>query len=77
MSSAGASILAIGYLLPLCYFVWSLKWGEVASANPWRAKGLEWQTPSPPPTENFERTPVVTEEAYAYAQMPLREVKVG
>jgi len=27
---------------------------------------LEWRTPSPPPTENFEHTPVVTEEAYAY-----------
>jgi len=29
-------------------------------------KGLEWTTASPPPTENFEVTPIVTEEAYAY-----------
>ena len=65
-SSAGASILAIGYLLPLGYLGWSLLYGKRASANPWQATGLEWQTPSPPPQHNFARTPVVTEEAYAY-----------
>ena len=66
MSSAGASILGIGYLIPLVYLVYSLRYGPVAGANPWGAKGLEWRTPSPPPTENFEVTPTVTEEAYAY-----------
>ena len=67
LSSAGASILAFGYALPLMYLMWSLRYGERAPANPWRAKGLEWQTSSPPPAENFEKTPVVTEEAYAYS----------
>jgi len=66
MSSAGASILGIGYLIPLVYLLWSMRYGPIAPPNPWRAKGLEWQTPSPPPTQNFESTPVVTEEAYAY-----------
>ncbi len=66
MSSAGASILAVGYLLPLIYMVWSLRYGRVAEKNPWKAKGLEWVTASPPPTDNFEVTPVVTQEAYAY-----------
>src|SRR5699024_108884 len=66
MSSAGATILAVGYLLPLCYLLWSLKYGAPAGNNPWGARGLEWQTTSPPPPSNFERTPVVTEEAYAY-----------
>ncbi|HUY12381.1 MAG TPA: cytochrome c oxidase subunit I [Terriglobia bacterium] len=66
MSSAGASILAIGYLLPLIYLTYSLKYGPAAGPNPWKAKGLEWETPSPPPTHNFEHTPIVTEEAYAY-----------
>src|SRR6266850_821022 len=70
MSTAGASILAVGYLLPLVYLVWSLRYGAVAGANPWGARGLEWQTPSPPPTENFERMPVVTEGAYAYEKDP-------
>jgi len=66
MSSAGASILAVGYFLPLVYMIWSLRYGAVAGKNPWRATGLEWETLSPPPTDNFEVTPLVTEEAYAY-----------
>jgi cytochrome c oxidase subunit 1 len=67
LSSAGASILGLGYLIPGIYFVWSLWYGEKASANPWGATGLEWQTASPPPTENFEITPVVTREVYDYS----------
>ncbi len=70
MSTAGASILAVGYALPLAYLLLSLRFGPSASANPWQAKGLEWQTPSPPPTENFAEIPVVTEEAYDYTPPP-------
>ncbi len=66
MSSAGASILGAAYLLPMVYMAWSMRYGEKAPENPWGAKGLEWQTASPPITENFEAQPVVTEEAYAY-----------
>jgi cytochrome c oxidase subunit 1 len=68
MSSAGASILGLGYLLPLVYLIWSLRYGAIAGPNPWGAKGLEWHTASPPPTDNFATAPIVTEEAYAYAQ---------
>jgi cytochrome c oxidase subunit I len=73
MSTAGASILAVGYLLPLIYLIWSLRYGEIAPANPWGSTGLEWQTTSPPPTHNFEQTPVITEEAYAYDKHPEME----
>jgi cytochrome c oxidase subunit 1 len=66
LSSAGASILAVAYTLPLGYLGWSLLRGERAGPNPWRATGLEWQTSSPPPTHNFARTPVVTTAPYAY-----------
>jgi cytochrome c oxidase subunit 1 len=66
LSSAGASILAVGYVIPLIYLIWSARYGPVAGPNPWGAKGLEWTTTSPPPTENFDVTPVVTEEAYAF-----------
>ena len=66
MSTAGASILGIGYLIPLVYLAYSLRYGPVAPANPWGARGLEWRTSSPPVTENFEETPIVTAEAYAY-----------
>ena len=68
MSSAGASILGVGYLIPLVYLIWSMRYGPIAGPNPWGAKGLEWETSSPPPTDNFETTPVVTQEAYAYGQ---------
>ena len=66
MSSAGASILALGYLLPLVYFTWSMRYGPRAGANPWDARGLEWEIPSPPPTENFVGQPVVTARTYEY-----------
>jgi cytochrome c oxidase subunit I len=68
MSTAGASVLGVGYVIPLIYLIWSLKYGEMAGPNPWNAKGLEWETPSPPPVTNFEHTPMVTEEAYAYGE---------
>ena len=68
LSTAGASILAVGYLMPLVYLAWSARWGGVAGDNPWRATGLEWTTPSPPPTGNFAAAPVVTRDPYDYEQ---------
>ncbi len=69
MSTAGASILAVGYLLPLAYFIWSLYYGKPAGPNPWLGTTLEWHTPSPPPPDNFPVTPVVTSEPYHYAEV--------
>ena len=66
LSTAGASVLAVGYILPLIYLLWSLKYGPEAGPNPYRSMGLEWQTPSPPPTENFEHTPICSQPPYAY-----------
>ena len=74
LSTAGATILAVGYVLPMVYFLWSMRYGKVADENPWGAAGLEWMTASPPPTFNFDETPVVTWEAYDYAN--LKEVPV-
>ncbi len=68
LSTAGASVLAVGYAIPLVYFIWSLKYGEVAEDNPWGAVGLEWQTTSPPPLHNFEEIPVVDFEPYEYVE---------
>lgn len=68
LSTAGASILGVGYVLPVFYLLWSLKRGKIAGPNPWYATGLEWTTPSPPPTYNFETTPVVTTGPYNYPQ---------
>jgi len=66
LSSAGASILGLGYVLPMAYLLWSLRYGEPAPANPWGATGLEWQTPSPPPRDNFDGRPIVTRDPYDY-----------
>src|SRR5215472_4588673 len=66
LSSAGASILAVAYALPLFYLGWSLFWGRKAGPNPWGATGLEWTIPSPPPEHNFERTPTVVLGPYSY-----------
>ena len=66
LSTAGASILGVGYLVPLIYLIWSWKYGRPASDNPWRTTGLEWKTATPPITHNFEETPVVTWKAYDF-----------
>jgi len=73
LSTAGASLLAVAYVFPTFYLIYSFFKGEKAGANPWGATGLEWQVPSPPTTFNFETTPVVTEEAYEYSK---REAQV-
>jgi cytochrome c oxidase subunit 1 len=74
LSSAGASILGFGLLIPAIYLVWSMRYGKLAEPNPWHLPGLEWRTASPPPTENFLATPVVTWEAYEFA--PVEKMQV-
>jgi cytochrome c oxidase subunit I len=81
LSTAGATILGVGYILPLVYFFWSLKYGKIAGRNPWGGTTLEWQADSPPHTFNFDETPVVTEPAYHYTKKNLpdsiQEANVG
>src|SRR5664280_2290636 len=76
-STAGASVLAVGYVIPLVYLLWSLKYGKLAGRNPWKATGLEWQTSSPPPVHNFDEIPVVTHDAYDYSTTIGEEGQVG
>ena len=66
MSTLGASALAVGFAVPFFYLVKSLFTGAKASDNPWNAHGLEWQTSSPPPTENFTYKVIVTDDVYDY-----------
>ena len=66
LSTAGATVLGFGYLLPMIYLTWSLKYGAIAGDNPWQATGLEWQIQSPPLKENFTEIPIMDHEAYDY-----------
>ena len=69
-SSIGAAVLGIGYLLPLTYLLYSLRYGKPAGPNPWGATGLEWSVPSPPPKHNFAEIPLVDTEPYCYPIEP-------
>ncbi|KAA0224747.1 MAG: Cytochrome c oxidase polypeptide I+III [Fimbriimonadales bacterium] len=66
LSTGGAYLLGFAMTTIIVYLAWSAKYGKPAPPNPWKAKGLEWETPSPPPTENFTYKVVVTEPAYNY-----------
>ncbi len=66
LSTAGSTILGVGYLFPLCYLLWTFRRPPDAGPNPWGATGLEWQTASPPPEHNFADVPLVVHKAYCY-----------
>jgi cytochrome c oxidase subunit 1 len=66
ISSIGAWTIGVGFLIALGVIIHGIFRGEKASANPWGAKTLEWQTASPPPHENFLTEPTVTAGPYEY-----------
>jgi len=66
ISTAGSWALASGLLATLVYLAWSLKRGAVAGPNPWGSRGFEWMTESPPPTHNYDVTPVITRRPHNY-----------
>jgi cytochrome c oxidase subunit 1 len=66
LSSIGAFVLAIGLVLMIYNFFRAAKNGAQAPQNPWKGRTLEWQIPSPPPLENFEKIPVITEGPYEF-----------
>ena len=76
-SSIGAMIIGLGVLLMLVTFIQSLLSGKKAPRNPWGSAALEWQTPSPPPLENFRETPVVTRGPYDYQLATAKELFDG
>jgi cytochrome c oxidase subunit 1 len=66
ISTSGSWLLGLGFLIVAYNLASSLKSGKPAGDNPWGALTLEWNSPSPPPTENFLTDPVVTEGPYEY-----------
>jgi cytochrome c oxidase subunit 1 len=71
-SSAGASLLAIGFVIVALYLGYSIVHGEKAE-NPWESRGFEWLTASPPTKHNFEEIPEITHEPHHYVDAPDEE----
>ncbi|HEX8701037.1 MAG TPA: cbb3-type cytochrome c oxidase subunit I [Myxococcaceae bacterium] len=74
-STAGASLLAFGFIIIAIYLTYSLFYGRASGQNPWRSKGYEWLTESPPPTHNFVGPqPTYPEEPHLYVDPKKAEV---
>jgi len=65
LSTFGSWILVTGLVVMIVNLYKGRK-GPKAEANPWGGLTLEWTVPSPPPVENFDEIPVVTEGPYEY-----------
>jgi cytochrome c oxidase subunit 1 len=76
-SSLSAIMLAAGFLLFFIDAIRSVRFGAVASANPWDAPTLEWATASPPPSYNFARIPVVSGSNPLWEQPDTLSVATG
>jgi len=64
--SIAAFLLGSSFLVFVYNMVWSWARGPQAAGNPWQARTLEWQVPSPPPEGNFPAPPQVTGHPYDY-----------
>jgi cytochrome c oxidase subunit 1 len=64
LSSIGAYVMGAALLLQLFNWIHGLIAGKPAPENPWGSNTLEWQTPSPPPHDNFPTDPPVTDPYY-------------
>jgi cytochrome c oxidase subunit 1 len=72
-ASAGYAIQGIAMLLFFGNVLWSIRNGKKAGANPWGARTLEWQIPSPPNYYNFKNIPTVYGLPYDFSQpLPYR-----
>ena len=66
IASLFAILIAASVFTFIYNVIYTLARGEVADANEWGAKTLEWTVPTPVPLENFEYLPVVTSLPYNY-----------
>jgi cytochrome c oxidase subunit 1 len=72
VSTIGSWFLGVGFLWTALYLIQAIKSGPKASDNPWESLTLEWQSPSPPPHDNFTVTPVVKDWPYEYRSTPAK-----
>ncbi len=66
--SMAGFFLGTSFVVFLYNFIYSWIKGAKAPANPWGARTLEWQVPSPPPHENFEVPPIILADPYGYGE---------
>ncbi|MGB3299887.1 MAG: cbb3-type cytochrome c oxidase subunit I [Phormidesmis sp.] len=66
VASLGAFLVGVSTLPFIANIIVSAIQGPRVDGDPWHATGLEWTTTSPPPKENFEEIPTVTEPPYSY-----------
>ncbi|MEY3161770.1 MAG: Cytochrome c oxidase polypeptide [Planctomycetota bacterium] len=74
-STIGAIVLGSGLALMVVYLVQSLFAGKPAMKNQWGGVTLDWETPTPPPLENFDHPPVVTREVYDYSTVDFKAMR--
>lgn len=71
LSTGGASLLALAFVVIAVYLFISLKYGRPAGPNPWGSRGYEWNTLSPPPKHNFTAPPRFDLDVHDYT-VPIR-----
>jgi cytochrome c oxidase subunit 1 len=72
-STVGSWIVVTAILLMVGNLIHALVKGRKAERNPWGAATLEWTTPSPPPTHQFESVPEVTHGPYDFSALEQAE----
>lgn len=66
-------VMTAALLLVLINALWSMRNGKRSGPNPWGARTLEWQIPSPMPYYNFKHVPSVFAAPYDFAEpLPYR-----
>ena len=73
LSTYGAFILGLAFLLMFLYLVHSLLRGRRAGRNPWGALTMEWETTSPPHPHNFETDMKLQHGPYDYDRVEVEE----
>jgi len=72
VTTIGAYMIMAGMLVLLGAVISSWRKGVPSGPNPWHANSLEWMVPTPPPLENFDVLPVITEDPYNFGKAGVR-----
>jgi cytochrome c oxidase subunit 1 len=62
ISTVGSWILVVGLIMMVANLIQGYRKGKPAPRNPWGGVTLEWQTKSPPPLQNFDKAPELSEK---------------